>query len=241
VVQVTDSQPDISLVIPVYNEAACIGNVIEEATGVLDGLERPYEIIVINDGSTDETPTLLARACTQCPALRVIELEQNSGQSAAFNEGFRECRGRVAVLMDGDGQNDPRDIPVLLDALGDDCDACCGYRANRRDTWSKRAAGRWANTVRRCVLHDGIRDAGCSLKAIKREFLEALPMGRPGMHRFIPALLLLQGARIAQLPVNHRARSTGQSKYTNLGRLGQALSDLWTVRRMQKRHQRVSS
>ncbi len=231
----SDNRPDISLVIPVYNEAGCIGGVIEEAAAALEGVERPYEIIVVDDGSTDGTADVLVRASAQCPALRVVTLEQNSGQSAAFHAGFAECRGRIAVLMDGDGQNDPHDIPALVNALGDDCDACCGYRVNRRDTWSKRAGGRLANMVRRWVLHDGIRDAGCSLKAIKREFLEALPMDRPGMHRFIPALLQMQGASITQLPVSHRARSTGQSKYTNLGRLGQAVSDLWAVRQMQKR------
>ena len=231
----TDGLPNISLVIPVYNEAACIDDVVAEAVDVLEGMSCPYEVVVVDDGSTDETADVLAELDARCLALRVITLDQNAGQSAAFGAGFRECRGQIAVLMDGDGQNDPRDIPKLRDALADDCDACCGYRANRRDTWSKRVAGRLANSVRRWVLHDGMRDSGCSLKAIKREFLAALPMDRRGMHRFIPALLLMQGARITQLPVNHRARSTGRSKYTNLGRLARALSDLRNVRRMQKR------
>ncbi len=232
----TNSQPDISLVIPVYNEAACIGAVVEEAVGVLEGMARPHEVIVVDDGSTDETADVLARLRSRYPALHVYALTPNAGQSAAFGVGFRECRGPVAVLMDGDGQNDPHDIPALLAALGADCDVCCGYRAARCDAWSKRAAGRMANAVRRWVLHDGIRDTGCSLKAIKREFLDALPMDTPGMHRFIPALLLMQGARIRQVAVNHRARPAGESKYTNLGRLAQAISDLWTVKRMQQRH-----
>lgn len=233
--KVSDSRTYLSLIIPVHNEAQAIISVLEEATRVLDGLSQPYEVIVINDGSTDETAEVLAHAQESMSALRVLTITPNSGQSAAFGVGFRECRGRIAVLMDGDGQNDPHDIPTLLDALHDS-DVCCGYRLSRRDTWTKRLGSRMANSVRRWVLHDGIKDTGCSLKAIKAEFLHALPMALRGMHRFLPALLLMQGAKLAQAPVNHRPRSAGRSKYTNLGRLTETVWDLWAVRWMQRRY-----
>ena len=227
----------VSLIIPVYNESETILAVVDEATRVLDGLSQPYEMLVINDGSTDETAEVLSQAQESRPALRVLTITPNSGQSAAFGVGFRECRGRIAVLMDGDGQNDPHDIPTLLDGLHDS-DVCCGYRASRRDTWSKRLGSRMANTVRRWFLGDGIKDTGCSLKAIKAECLRDLPMALRGMHRFLPALLLMRGAKLAQVPVNHRPRSAGRSKYTNFGRLTETVWDLWAVRWMQKRYRR---
>ena len=226
-----------SLIIPVYNEQECILSVVKEATRVLDGLSQPYEVIVINDGSTDQTAALLIKAQGNLPTLRVLTITPNSGQSAALGVGLCECRGRIAVLMDGDGQNDPRDIPALLGELND-CDACCGYRASRRDTWRKRLGSRVANAVRRSILHDGIIDTGCSLKAIKSEFLRDLPMALRGMHRFLPALLGMRGAEISQVPVNHRPRSAGRSKYTNFGRLTETVWDLWAVRWMQKRYRR---
>jgi dolichol-phosphate mannosyltransferase len=235
--KVSDSQTYLSLIIPVHNEAEAVTSVLEEATCVLDGVSQPYEVIVINDGSTDDTAGVLAHARERMRDLRVLTINPNSGQSAAFGAGFRECRGRIAVLMDGDGQNDPHDIPALLDALHES-DVCCGYRLSRRDSWSKRLGSRMANSVRSRVLHDGIKDTGCSLKAIKAEYLRDLPMALRGMHRFLPALLLMQGAKLAQVPVNHRPRSAGRSKYTNLGRLAETVWDLWAVRWMQKRYRR---
>lgn len=233
----SDFQAYVSLIIPVYNEAESIGSVVEDAARVLNGLSQPYEILVINDGSTDRTGDVLAHMQESILALRILTVTPNSGQSAAFGAGFRQCRGRVTVLMDGDGQNDPCDIPVLLETL-EDCDACCGYRATRRDTWSKRLGSRLANAVRQRILHDAIKDTGCSLKAIKTEFVRDLPMALRGMHRFLPALLLMRGAKLAQVPVNHRARSAGRSKYTNFGRLTETVWDLWAVRWMQKRYRR---
>ncbi len=226
---------DFSLVIPFFNEEECIGEVLEEAREVLESLSRPYEIIAVDDGSTDHTPELLQDACAKWTQLRAITLRPNAGQSAAFGAGFQASRGRITILMDGDGQNDPQDIPKLIDAL-EDCDACCGIRVARRDTWSKRVGSRIANAIRSRILDDGIKDTGCSLKAIRTEFLRELPMHLRGMHRFLPALLNMQGAVIQQVPVHHRTRLAGTSKYTNMGRLAVTVSDMFAVRWMQKRH-----
>lgn len=227
----------VSLIIPVYNEELSIGPVLDEVIEVMKHQPHPYEVLVVDDGSTDTTAAILKDFSQRYPVARVFTIIPNSGQSAAFGVGFAECRHALVVLMDGDGQNDPHDIPMLLAALSD-CDACCGYRATRRDTLSKRLGSRIANRVRQYFLHDGIRDTGCSLKAVKVEFLRNIPMQFRGMHRFLPALWLMQGARIKQRPVAHRPRAAGHSKYTNLGRLKETIWDLWAVRWMQKRHRR---
>ncbi len=224
---------DISLVIPVFNEEACITTTLEEADAVLDAMGVSYEIITVDDRSTDRTGDILTGLTDRIPALRIISLPVHAGQTAAFSAGLRQARGTNVVLMDADGQNDPADVPRLIETL-QRCDACCGYRRGRKDPLSKRIAGAVANAIRRAILHDGIRDSGCSLKAIKRSFARGLPLDHPGMHRFIPALLKMQGAVLHQLPVNHRPRGGGQSKYTNRGRMKQALADLVTVRRMLK-------
>jgi len=237
-VSATGSTCEVSVILPVFNEAECIRTTLDELVGVLEGLGRSYEILAVNDGSTDATPVLLAEYRRGQPRLRVITLTPNSGQSAAFGAGFRHARGAAVVLMDADGQNDPADIPRLLETLRDH-DACCGIRAKRQDTWAKRFGSKLANGVRSRFLHDGIIDTGCSLKAIRTDLVRDLPMHLKGMHRFIPALLqLLHHARFAQIPVNHRARRAGFSKYTNFGRLRVTIADLRAVRWMQKRHRR---
>lgn len=229
---------ELSVIVPIYNEMDSIRPVLEEILASLESLKRPFEVLAVNDGSTDETADRLAGLQAACPRLRVLTLSANTGQSAAFGAGFRACRGEIAILMDGDGQNDPGDIPMLLEALADH-DACCGFRSTRRDSVGKRLASRLANGFRRAVLHDGIRDTGCSLKAIRSSWLRDLPMDLRGMHRFLPALLLMRGARVTQRPVHHRPRTAGKSKYSNFGRLKETISDLWAVRWMQKRHRSI--
>ncbi len=238
--QLADPSCDVSIVLPVFNEAECIRATLDELFAVLAAVPGQHEVLAVNDGSTDATPVLLAEIKAARPRLRVLTLTPNSGQSAAFGAGFRHARGRAIVLMDADGQNDPADIPRLLATL-EDHDACCGIRTKRRDTWAKRFGSRLANAVRGRFLHDGIVDTGCSLKAIRTDFARDLPMHLKGMHRFIPALLqLLHDARIAQVPVNHRRRRAGVSKYTNFGRLRVTIADLRAVRWMQKRHRRFT-
>lgn len=227
--------PEVSVVVPAYDEAECLAGTLREIFAALDQLGFDFEVIVVDDGSTDETPEVLARMRAREPRLRAFRLEPNCGQSAALGVGFQHARGRVVVMMDADGQNDPHDIPRLLDAMKT-CDACCGYRRVRHDRWTRRLAGRLANAVRRAVLHDGIIDSGCSLRAMRADLARELPLAVKGMHRFIPGLLVMRHARLRQIPVNHRARNTGRSKYTNLGRLREALGDLRGVRWMQARY-----
>jgi glycosyltransferase involved in cell wall biosynthesis len=238
----TDSWPaiDVSLVLPVYNEGECVEPVIREAHGVLRGLGRSFEIVAVDDGSTDRTPVILQGLRGGMDGLRVIRLMPNSGQSAAMGIGFRHARGRVVVVMDADGQNDPADIPRMLEELGS-CDVCCGYRARRQDTWSKRWGSRLANRVRNWFLKDAIRDTGCSLKAFKADWVRDLPMHLKGMHRFLPALTLMRGACIRQIAVNHRPRQGGCTKYTNVGRLKETVWDLWAMRWMQRRYRRFEA
>ena len=231
-------RPALSVLLPAYNEEACIEAVVRETVCVLHGMGRPFEILVVDDGSTDGTPTLLKTRLLDIPELRALRLPVNSGQSAALGAAFRAARADVLVTPDADGQNDPADIPALLAKL-DSCDLCCGMRANRKDPFSKRIGSRLANAARNLALRERVHDTGCTLKAFRASLARDLPMQFRGMHRFLPALMAMDGARIAEIPVNHRPRAAGKSKYTNWGRLKETLWDLWAVRWMQKRHRPI--
>jgi len=231
---------ELSVLIPAYNEEACLGALVRETACVLHGLGKSFEILVVDDGSSDWTPRLLNDLRAEVDELRAVRLAVNSGQSAALLAAFRAARGRIFVTLDADGQNDPADVPALLAAL-ESCDLCCGYRVRRRDVWSKRIGSRLANAVRNRVLRETIRDTGCTLKAFRAEWAAHLPLQFRGLHRFIPALLAMAGARIAEIPVHHRPRAAGQSKYTNWGRLKESLWDLWAVRWMQKRYRSIQT
>lgn len=222
----------LSVILPVFNEEHCIRAVLEELHSALT-FTNSFEIVVVDDGSTDRTPEILRDFSKVHPRVRLLSLNPNSGQSAAFWAGIQAAAGTIIALMDADGQNDPADIEKCAKALAD-ADICCGFRANRQDTFSKRMASRLANRLRRAVLRDAIIDTGCSLKAFKAPFLKSLQYW-DGMHRFLPVLASLQGATIAQIPVNHRNRIAGKSKYTNFGRLTRTLRDLFGVSWMKKR------
>lgn len=231
--------PQVSVVLPVYDEAECIGRVITEIDGVLRQLDREYEIVAVDDGSRDDTRQVLVGLRQSFPMLRVIALTPHAGQSAAFEAGFQAAGGGLIVTMDADGQNDPGDIPRLLAALATH-DCCFGIRVGRRDTWSKRIGSRIGNGVRNRVLGESIVDTGCSLKAFRATRVRGLPMFA-GMHRFLGSLLALRGASIAQIPVNHRPRTQGCGKYTNFGRLCVAIPDLLAVRWMKRRFRRYEA
>lgn len=217
----TDSlTPELSIIVPFFNEEENVAEVLAE----IRAAQPSAEIIAVNDGSTDATRARIL----ECAGVRLIDFPRNLGQSAAFYAGLHAARGRLLAMMDGDGQNDPADIAALTAAL-DHADFACGYRVRRCDTWTKRIASRIANAVRRFVLGDGIRDTGCSLKVIRRSHVKFLfPFN--GLHRFIPALLVHAGLRVVEIPVNHRPRARGVSKYTVAGRAWRGVRDLLGVR-----------
>ncbi len=223
----------LSVVIPAYNEESNVEPCLHELVEVLEGLGHPFEVIFVDDGSTDRTFAVLAALAAADRRVRVIRLRHNAGQTAALDAGFRGARGQIVVTMDADFQNDPRDIPRLLAAL-ESHDAVCGWRVDRQDPWTKRVASRIANAVRRRFTGDRIHDTGCMLKAFHRGALGRLRLYR-GMHRFLPTLLCLEGFRVTEVAVRHRPRRAGRSKYGNWGRLWTGLADLWAVRWMARR------
>ena len=223
---------ELSVVIPIRNEAASLAELHRELTDTLDAWGRSYEIIVIDDGSTDHSFEILARLHLVDPRLRVIRFRRNFGQTAAFAAGFASAVGRLVVTSDGDLQNDPRDIPEMVATLdGGRYDIVCGWRKSRKDAFFSRLvpsmiANRlisWATGVR---LHD----YGCSLKVFRAEVVKPLKLYGE-MHRFIPAIASEQGVEIAEVPVNHRPRRHGSSKY-GISRTVRVILDLLTVKFM---------
>jgi dolichol-phosphate mannosyltransferase len=214
---------NVSVVVPLYNEEQSVAMLQRELADALTGLD--YEIIFVDDGSQDET---VARIATN-PRTRVLRFEKNAGQSAAIFAGLQAVRSEVAVLIDGDLQNDPADIPRLLTEISRGADLVCGYRAQRKDTSLKRITSRVANFVRSRFTRDGVRDTGCTLKAMRRDCIAALVPFK-GMHRFIPALVKGAGYRLVEIPVNHRPRRFGQSKYGLSNRALRATIDMFGVR-----------
>jgi dolichol-phosphate mannosyltransferase len=217
------SSPGISVVVPLFNEEESIAILQTELRTALSGLD--YEIIFVDDGSVDRT----AERIETTPNIRLIRFEKNSGQSAAIYAGLTAARGGTVVIIDGDLQNDPADIPKLLAEIARGADLVCGYRIKRRDTVAKRLTSRIANAVRSRYTKDGVRDTGCTLKAMQRECVSAL-FPFKGMHRFIPALVKAAGYRLVEIPVNHRPRRFGQSKYGLGNRALRATIDMFGVR-----------
>ena len=223
---------DLSVVIPIKNEAPGLAELHAELTQTLVGFGRSYEIIVIDDGSTDDSFQILARLHVLDPRLRVIRFRRNFGQTAAFVAGFASAAGRLVVTSDGDLQNDPRDIPMLLSHL-DHWDAVTGWRVNRAagDNVVRRVSSRIANRIRNWVSDETIQDSGCTFRAFRRECLRGLVLYR-GFHRFIPTLLKMRGYRVIEVPVGHRPRQFGRSKYGVLNRAVVAFVDLLVIRWM---------
>jgi glycosyltransferase involved in cell wall biosynthesis len=213
----------LSVGIPLFNEEDNVVPLCEEIAQALAGL--PHEIVLVDDKSTDQT---LARIPVK-EEIRVIKFAKNTGQSGAMYAGIRAAKGDVLILMDGDRQNDPGDIPRMLQELEKGFDLVCGYRASRQDTFSKRLTSRFANSIRSRFTKDGVRDTGCTLKVMRRPCAEAL-LPFNGMHRFIPALIKGMGYRITELPVNHRPRVAGVSKYGFGNRALRATMDMFAVR-----------
>ncbi len=226
-------KPNISIVIPVYNEEENLGPLLEGIMSVMELLSKSYEIIFIDDASTDKSLEVLKKLAAKLPHLRIIKFEKNSGQSAAFDAGFKLAQGEAVITLDADLQYDPQDILKLLEKLND-YDVVCGWRKTRHDPWLKLVSTKIANAVRNKLSGENIKDIGCSLKAFKRCFLTNLKMYK-GMHRFLPTLLKMQGARVCEIEVKHFPRKFGRSKYNIRNRLFWTFFDLLFVIWMKKR------
>jgi dolichol-phosphate mannosyltransferase len=219
----TTKSPAVSVIVPLFNEEENMSILQSELNATLSGID--HEIIFVDDGSVDRTVERILTA----PNIRVIRFGKNAGQSAAIYAGLEAARGATAVLIDGDLQNDPADIPRLLAEIDRGADLVCGYRAQRKDTLVKRLTSRIANFVRSRFTKDGVRDTGCTLKAMRCECANVLVPFK-GMHRFIPALVKAAGYRLVEIPVNHRPRRFGQSKYNLGNRALRATIDMFGVR-----------
>jgi dolichol-phosphate mannosyltransferase len=228
--------PEISLVVPAYNERENLIPLTAAIIETLRGLGQRYEVLFVDDGSEDGTAGVLQDLVAKHPEVRMIRFRRNAGQTAALDAGFKRARGAVVITLDADLQNDPRDIPTLLAKLAD-YDAVCGIRQRRQDTWLRRLSSTIANGIRRRVLRDDIVDIGCSLRAYKRPCLASIKLYH-GMHRFLPVLLQIEGFRVGQVPVGHHPRQHGTSKYNVRNRAWRALMDLFAVRWMQRRQLR---
>lgn len=222
----------LSVVVPVFNEAENIEPLVEKLTSVFDSWPGGVEFLFVDDGSTDATLELLKRAQHSDGRVRIAHFRLNHGQTAALAAGFRLARGRAVVTIDGDLQNDPAEIPRLVEMLAE-WDCVCGIRLRRRDTWWKRISSRIGNGFRNWVTGEDIIDTGCTLKAFRRECLERLELHQ-GMHRFLPTLLKIRGFRVTQVPVSHHPRLRGKTKYGTWGRLTKGFADCLAVRWMKK-------
>lgn len=228
-------EPDISIVVPVFNEEGAAADLAREIAAAFKG--RHFEVLFVNDSSRDATQAALTALQPSMPQLRVLSHRKNAGQSRAVRTGVLAARAPIVVTLDGDGQNDPADAPRLADRLAAGpatLGLVGGERAKRQDSGSKRYASKIANAVRRRLLKDEASDTGCGLKVFRREAFLRLPYF-DHLHRYLPAMMIREGYSVAFEPVNHRHRTTGVSKYNNLGRLWASLSDLRGVMWLQSR------
>lgn len=226
---------DLSVVIPVYNEEESLPTLWAELRGVLDGLGLAGEVVFVDDGSRDRSAEIIRSFREADRRVRLVRLKANAGETAATDAGFKAARGTWIVVMDADLQNDPHDIPTLLSHL-DRWDAVTGWRVKRSegDNWLRRVSSGIANRVRNRLSDESIQDSGCTFRAFRRECLRDLVLYR-GFHRFVPTLLKLRGYRVTEVPVNHRPRRFGQSKYGVMNRAFVAFADLLVVRWMKSR------
>lgn len=228
------NQPAVSVVVPLFNEEENVVLLQQEIHDALADID--HELILVDDASTDAT----ASRVVPSDGVRLLRFNENAGQSAAILAGMRAAKAPRIALLDGDLQNDPRDLRRLIEALDAGADLACGYRAKRKDNTLKRLSSRIANLVRSRFVGDGVRDTGCALKVMRRECVEAIVPFK-GFHRFIPALIKNAGFRIVELPVNHRPRQFGKSKYGLRNRALRATTDMLGVRWLQSRQIRLDA
>jgi dolichol-phosphate mannosyltransferase len=232
----TASRPEISVVVPVYNEVSNVESLVERVRATLDQMGRSWELIAVDDGSTDGSGTRLDELALAEGRLRVLHFRENCGQSAGLDAGFKHAHGRLVALLDADLQTYPEDLPTLIDTLETErVDAVVGIRAERHDSGWKRFSSRFANGVRNWLTREDIHDTGCPIKVFRAEAIRSVKMFT-GMHRFLPTLLRLEGFTVKQVPVRHTARTAGKSKYGTWDRAFTGLRDALAVRWMQDRH-----
>jgi len=230
------SAPRLSIVVPIKDEEDNVVPLVEACRAGLGELYAQCELILVDDGSTDGSLARMQEVARQDPVVRWISFEKNCGQSAALDAGFRAARAPLVAMLDGDLQNDPADLPKMVELVeGGECDCVCGIRQKRRDSWLRRVSSRIGNGARNWLTHESIKDVGCSIRVMRREHLARVKMFR-GMHRFLPTLLRLEGARIREIPVRHHPRTRGKTKYGVWNRLWAGLRDIFAVRWMQDRH-----
>lgn len=225
---------DISIVIPVYNEEDNLRPLTDEISAAMEKVGRPYEVIFVNDASTDTSLDVLRDLAARNPEFRVVTHTRNSGESAGQATGFQLARGQIVITMDADRQNDPADIPNLLAALADGVDCVAGVRARRMDSTVKRISSRTANGFRNWILGEKVADAGCTYRALRRSCLREILVFN-GTHRFIPTMLRIQGYNVVELKVSHRPRAAGESSYGVGNRLWRGLRDCFAMRWYRKR------
>ena len=223
----------ISVVVPVYNEEENLPVLIPKLAEVLKGLGPSYEMIFVDDGSSDGSRKILKEMASQYPFLRILRLRENRGLSTALLAGMREARGEKIVTLDSDLQNDPADIPRLLECL-DHYDMATGWRQKREDTWLKKISSKIGNAVRNRMSGEDIHDSACTLRAFKMECIQEIPVFN-GMHRFLSTLVKMRGYRIIEVPVSHHPRRFGKSKYNIRNRMVRSFIDLLAVRWMKRR------
>jgi dolichol-phosphate mannosyltransferase len=224
---------EISIIVPVYNERENLVLLDQEITKSIKPLNKNYEVILVDDGSTDGSSELIRVLQEKNSTIRLIRFGHNHGQTAAFAAGFDKARGDIIVTMDADLQNSPSDIPLLLTAIKD-CDVVCGWRHKRNDPWIKKISSKVANSVRNSLSDESIADTGCSLKAFRRECFKDIKLYN-GMHRFFPTLMRMEGFSVTQVKVGHYPRIHGHSKYNIRNRLFASFKDLLAIRWMKKR------
>ena len=224
---------DVSIIAPVYNERDNLKPLVDELLAALSPTGLAFEIVLVDDGSSDGSGEEIAALAARHPEVRGVHFAANRGQTAAFDAGIKDARGAVVVTIDADLQNDPKDIPKLLAALAGH-DAAVGFRATRRDSPVRRLSSKIGNGVRNRLSGDDIIDTGCSLKAFRAEALARIKLWN-GMHRFLPTLVKLEGGSVVQVPVHHRPRVAGTSKYGVWNRLFRSSADLLAVRWMKSR------
>jgi dolichol-phosphate mannosyltransferase len=229
-----NSEPvEISVLVPVFNEEGNLPVLIPTLVEVLKGLGRSYEMIFVDDGSSDGSRRVLREMASQYPFIRVLRLKENHGLSTALVAGMREARGEKIVTLDSDLQNDPADIPRLLEYL-DRYDMATGWRHKREDSWLKKISSKIGNSVRNRVSGENIQDSACTLRAFKKECIQGIPVFN-GMHRFLSTLVKMGGYRIIEVPVSHHPRKSGKSKYNIRNRALRSFIDLLGVRWMKGR------